>query len=239
MSLPEFKGFPVECAEFYAGLRENNRKAWFDEHRDDFEKAVMEPARLFVYQMGGALKAISPDIIADSRINRSIFRPYRDTRFAHDKTPYKTHLGIFFWEGKLAKMDCPGFYFHLEPPMVMLGVGNHCFSKELLSFYRDSAADPVHGKALKTAIEEVSSRGAYEIGIRKYKQVPRGFDKNHENAYLLLFSGLTASCEMPAPRELHSGDLVDWCFKKFKDMAPIQKWLVAMNERMIKAKKIT
>lgn len=237
MLVPVFKGFPLECVEFYRQLRENNRKAWFDDHREEFEKNVMAPARIFVYEMGNALKKISPNIIADSRINRSIFRPYRDTRFAHDKTPYKTHLGIFFWEGKLAKMDCPGFYFHLEPPMVMLGVGNHCFSRDILNFYRESVADPTHGKALKKAVHDVLSKGEYEIGIKKYKQVPRGYDKNHPNAELLMFAGLTASCETPLPAELYSGELVDWCLKRFTEMRPIHEWLVNMNERMIKKPK--
>ncbi len=239
MSLPQFNGFPPGCVEFYQQLRLNNRKAWFDEHRDDFEKNVMEPARLFVYHMGVALKKIADGIVADSRINRSIFRPYRDTRFAHDKTPYKTHLGIFFWEGNLAKMDCPGFYFHLEPPIVMLGVGNHCFSRELLSFYRESAVDPKHGKTLRESIGEVSSKGNYEIGIKKYKQVPRGFDKNHPNSDLLLLAGLTAFCEMPIPAELHSAELVGWCLDRFKDMAPIHRWLVDMNKRMTEKRKIS
>ncbi len=232
--MPEnvFEGFPPECINFYEQLRINNRKTWFEEHRQEFDKNVMAPARLFVCDMGIALKKISPHIVADPRINRSIFRPFRDTRFSHDKTPYKTHLGIFFWEGRLAKMDCPGFYFHLEPPTLMLGVGNHCFSKDLLTLYRESVADPVNGKALRKAIEEVTSKGDYEIGIKKYKQVPRGFDRNHQNKDLLLFSGLTASCEMPIPAEINSSVLVDFCFEKFRDMRSIHRWLVKMNQRI-------
>ncbi|MCX5862175.1 MAG: DUF2461 family protein [Deltaproteobacteria bacterium] len=53
------------------------------------------------YEMGRALKKMSPLVVADPRVNKSIFRAFRDTRFSKDKTPYKTHLGIFFWEGEL------------------------------------------------------------------------------------------------------------------------------------------
>lgn len=121
--------------------------------------------------------------------------------------------------------------------MVMLGVGNHCFSRDILNFYRESVADPTHGKALKKAVHDVLSKGEYEIGIKKYKQVPRGYDKNHPNAELLMFAGLTASCEKPLPAELYSGELVDWCLKRFTEMRPIHEWLVNMNERMIKKPK--
>lgn len=237
MSVRIFYGFPEACLDFFEQLRNNNRKQWFDEHREDFEKNVMTPARLFVHDMGNALREIAPGIIADSRMNRSIFRPYRDTRFSHNKTPYKTHLGIFFWEGRMAKMDCPGFYFHLEPPTIMLGVGNHCFSRDHLEQYRQSVVDPVHGKSLNNAIRKVVSKGPYEIGVEKYKKVPRGCDKNHENARLLLLAGLTASCEMPAPDELMSNQLIDFCFERFRDMQPIHKWLVEMNERIMKSTK--
>ncbi len=232
-----FSGFPSGCVKFYEELRQNNRKLWFEERRADFEKNVMEPARLFVHDMGLAIKKIVPGIIADTRYGRSIFRPYRDTRFSHNKFPYKNHLGIFFWEGRLAKMDCPGFYFHLEPPILMLGVGNHSFSNDLLHFYRESVVHPKHGKSLVKAIREVESKGAYEIGIQKFKQVPRGFDRNHENRDLLLFGGLTASCEMALPEILGSPELIDFCFQKFQDMRPVHQWLAEMNERVMKSRK--
>ena len=172
-----FKGFPVECVKFYDELRKNNTKAWFDEHKPDFEKYVMEPARDFVMEMGLALKKISPGIIADTRYSKSIFRPFRDTRVSKDKKPYKTHLGIFFWEGRLAKMDCPGFYFHLEPPMLLIAAGNHCFSKPILDLYRESVVDTKFGKALAKAVKNV-------VEGKVTDTVPASILKRHRNCWL-------------------------------------------------------
>lgn len=233
-SKSHFNGFPKECVTFYTELQKNNTREWFTEHKGDFEKFVMAPACDFVGEMGNALKTLSPGIVADPRVNKSIFRPYRDTRFSKDKTPYKTHLGIFFWEGSLAKMDCPGFYFHLEPPIVMLGVGNHCFSKQLLELYRESVVDPKLGKALAKAVKQVQSKGAYEIGEKQYKKVPRGYDKNHENAELLLMGGLTAAYSTPLPDALYSSDFIGYALEKFRDMAPIHTWLLEIIGRLKK-----
>ena len=83
----------------------------------------MTPARLFVGEMGARLKKLSPGVQADPRVDKSIFRIFRDTRFSRDKTPYKTHLGIWFWEGDGPRMECSGFYFHLDPPKLMNGSG--------------------------------------------------------------------------------------------------------------------
>ena len=229
-----FKGFPVECVDFYNKLRDHNSKAWFDEHKADFEKHVMEPARLFVAAMGEELRKISPAIVADTRYNQSIFRPFRDIRFSKDKSPYKDHLGIFFWEGALPKMDCPGYYFHLQPPNLMLGVGNHCFSKDIMELYRDCVVDPRLGPDLRKALAEVQTRGEYEIGVKKFKKTPRGYDKDHMNADLLLFSGLTAHCETRIPESLYSMDIIQYCRKRYEDMAPIHRWLVSMLKKIKK-----
>ncbi|MFH1117968.1 MAG: DUF2461 domain-containing protein [Pseudomonadota bacterium] len=225
-----FDGFPKDAAAFYRDLAENNNKEWFTSHKREFEQHVMAPARDFVYEMGKRLREIAPGITADPRVNKSIFRPYRDTRFSKDKTPYKTHLGIFFWTGALRKMDCPGYYLHLEPPIVLLGVGNHCFSNSLLQVYRDSVVDPILGPALAEAVETVRSQGDYEIGIKHYKKTPRGYDKDHANAEFLLFNGLTAAFTTDIPQEFHSKDLPDYAFERFRDMSSIQKWLSRMIE---------
>jgi uncharacterized protein (TIGR02453 family) len=229
-----FQGFPRESVAFYTQLASNNNKEWFQEHKSEFDRFVMEPARDFVADMGNLLREISPGIVADPRLDRSIFRHYRDTRFSKDKSPYKTHLGIFFWEGNRVKMDCPGYYFHLEPPIILVAAGNHCFSKPVLEQYRDSVVDPQQGPALKRAVEAVKSKGIYEVGEKHYKKTPRGYDPNHENAEFLLFNGLTAYVTARIPEELYSSAILDYCFERFRDMQPIHAWLLDMIRSMAK-----
>ena len=228
----QFNGFSKQTVEFLKKLAQNNNKQWFAEHKSDFEQHVMVPARDFVEAMGDRLRKIAPGVVADPRTDKSIFRIYRDVRFSKDKSPYKNHLGIFWWEGNRPKMDCPGFYFHLEPPNLLIGVGNHCFSKPLLQAYRDFAVDPKHGPALAKAIKDVTKKGDYEIGVKHYKKTPRGYDPNHRNAELLLHNGLTAATMEKIPKELYSKELIDYVFARFKDMAPIHKWLLSMIQRM-------
>lgn len=225
-----FKGFPRESVAFYDQLKEHNDKAWFAEHKGEFEEHVILPARDFVVAMGERLRALSPHIIADARQDRSIFRVYRDTRFSKDKSPYKTHLGIFFWEGKLTKMDCPGYYFHLEPPLLMLAAGNHCFSKKILGPYRDAVVDPVQGPALAKAVTKVEKHQGYSVGGEHYARTPRGYDPNHPNADLLRYNGLYAMTATPVPDELFSSDIIEYCFSRFNTMAPIHEWLVKMTD---------
>lgn len=225
-----FTGFPKAAVQFLKDLAKNNDKAWFNDHKETFTSQLLQPAQTFVVAMGKKLETIAPDIHVDPRTDKSIFRIYRDTRFSADKSPYKTHLGIFWWEGDRPKMECSGFYFHLEPPNLFLGCGIHMFSKPLLKTYRESVVDKKPGSALVEAIKAVSKKG--KVGGKHYKQIPRGFDADHPNAEYLLYDGLHAMTEAKIPEQLYSEALVDYCFKWFKEMSPLHRWLVEMTKRV-------
>lgn len=229
---PQFSGFPRECIRFYRDLAKNNNKHWFEQHRGEFEEYVMAPARLFVESMGDALARLSPAIHADPRTDRSIFRIYRDVRFSRDKRPFKTNLAIWFWEGPGPRMECSGYYFHLEPGALMLGAGIYMFPKQMLKAYRDSVIDPKQGPALTKAVKAVQGKGPYGLGGEFYKKTPRGYPADHANAGLLLYNGLWAGMEGPVPPELYSSSLVDYCFKRYKDMAPVHEWLLKLTGRV-------
>lgn len=233
--LSGFSGFPRAAVSFLEDLAQNNDKAWFEKHRGVFEEKVLAPARSFVLEMGWRLKELSPEIIADPRVNRSLFRLNRDTRFSRDKTPYKTHLALWFWEGPGKRMECSGYYFHLEPPELMLGVGLYCFPEPMLKEYRRSVVHPRHGPALARAIRQVSRKGPSSLGGRHYKRTPRGFDPQDPNASLLLHNGLYAAVWSAIPPELYSSALVDYCFERFKDMSPLHHWLLALTRRVASA----
>ena len=108
-----FQGFTRETVRFFVDLKTNNNKQWFEQHRMTYETQVLEPAKAFVRAMAPRLKTISQNIIAVPKINKSLFRINRDTRFSLDPSPYKTNLGIYFWEGGPSRLECSGFYFHV------------------------------------------------------------------------------------------------------------------------------
>jgi uncharacterized protein (TIGR02453 family) len=230
-STSTFSGFIQEGVRFLTDIKTNNHKSWFEAHKEDFELGLMAPAREFVMALGERLQTIAPGIHADPRVNGSIFRIHRDTRFSMDKTPYKTHLGIWLWEGSWPKLECPGFYFHLEPPTMMVGGGLHIFSDPLLQTYRDSVVDPEYGSELDEALKQVAQAGNYQVSGKHYKRVPRGFDPHHPRAELLQFNGLSLGFETPIPDELYSPGLVDYCYSKYVDMLPLHTWLLRMTER--------
>ena len=66
--------------------RTTTRKAFWTAHKDVYDEQVKAP-------LVALAAALGPEFG-----EAKLFRPYRDIRFAKDKTPYKTHEGVWFGE---------------------------------------------------------------------------------------------------------------------------------------------
>ena len=116
--------FDPEFFEFLADLAANNDREWFAANKARYEAEVLEPALAFIEDFGYRLREISPNFVADPRrTGGSLFRIYRDTRFAKDKTPFKTHTGMQFRHVAGKDVHAPGFYLHLDPAESFAGGG--------------------------------------------------------------------------------------------------------------------
>jgi uncharacterized protein (TIGR02453 family) len=223
-----FDGFAPGALDFLSGLAQNNDRAWFTQHRDEYEQLLLEPARDLVVALGEELDRRGLAVHADPRVNGSIFRINRDTRFSKDKTPYKTHLDLWVWQGEGPSRLCPGFFFRLTSDALLLGAGKHHFEPPLLERYRAAVAEPARGGALVEAVEAVE-RAGHELGGRRYKRQPAGYEAEGRRAELLLHDGLFAYTELrPAPPETHTRELPSLCAQRFAELEPVQAWLVAL-----------
>jgi uncharacterized protein (TIGR02453 family) len=219
-----FSGFPRQYFTFFNQLKKNNTREWFEEHRSDYEEVVMHPAREFVMAMGKKLRKIAPGLNAIPKINQSLFKINRDVRFSNDKSPYKTYMGIWLWEGGGKRMESSGFYLHVENKNVLIGVGIKLFPKPLLDRYRQAVVDKKQGPALAGAVKKVTAKG-YLIDGKHFKKVPRGYDPAHPHAEYLLYNGLTARIEEKVPDLFYSDAVIDYAYGHYKNMLPLHRWL--------------
>lgn len=220
-----FTGFPRKTLSFLGGLTINNNKGWFEANRGEYDEYYVAPARAFVTAMGPRLRKLSPGVQAEPKVNGSLMRIHRDTRFSKDKTPYKDHLDLIFWEGEGKSRECPGFFFRLTAKKLFLGAGKHGFDSTQLGAYRAAVDDNRTGRQLARVLDKLP--GGYEVGGQHYKKVPRGFAGDHERGDLLRHNALHAAIEMNTPKEAHGPEFVDFCIRHFEVVAPIHRWLVA------------
>lgn len=229
MTAPRFNGFPQETLAFLRGLTENN-------NREQQPHLVQRPPcrlRGLLSRSRNSLRRgvrprlvseVSPETRYQARVGGSLFRINRDVRFSRDKSPYKSHIDLWFWQGDRRGWESPGFFMRLLPDALILGAGIHHFSREQLSAYREAVVDPQSGAALQTVANSVNDAG-FVLGEATRKTVPRGFDPAHERAGFLLYDGLAAHLEEPVPAELHTPRFVDYSLDRFKPLKPVNDWL--------------
>jgi uncharacterized protein (TIGR02453 family) len=226
-----FAGFSPELPRFLGTLRDNNSRESFAAHRAEYDKYLLAPARSFVIAIGELLQSrLGQDIHAEPKVFGSILPINRDTRFSPDKTPYKTHLDLWFWEGGVAGQSRhrPGYFFRLTPESLILGAGMHAFSADSgddqLETYRRGVLDQTVGPRL----DEIARTLGLEIQGRTYKRVPAGLPSEHPRADWLRHTGLFAQVEQSIPTELYTPALPKFCLATYMRLAPLQQWLVQL-----------
>jgi len=220
-----YKGYTVNGIDFLKDLKENNNREWFHENKNIYRKYVEKPSKELFEEILFRLPEVTK-----KPVSGKIFRIYRDVRFSKDKTPYKTNVRMCFYCSGGDMSGCgskPNFYFSLEPDNIIIGLGNHEFSKESLELYRHSIDDDKKGKQLKKISASFASKDNYRINEPKLKRVPSGFDKDHPRSDLLRHKGFSVWYDKNNP-DLTNPDLADYILDKFKDMKPVYNWLISM-----------
>ncbi|MDQ6971852.1 MAG: DUF2461 domain-containing protein [Mariprofundaceae bacterium] len=171
-------GFSEQSFEFLRKLGENNKRDWFNAHKDEYEGAVREPARAFIRAMAPELARIAPQFVSDDRkMGGSLMRVYRDVRFSKNKQPYKTNIGIQFRHKQGKDVHAPGFYLHIEMHEVFVGAGIwHPDSQTLKKIRTYIDAHPTRWE------EALGAKGFAEwfhLSGESLKRPPRGYDAEH------------------------------------------------------------
>ena len=220
-----FEGFSAETIFFLKNLKDNNNREWFLARKKDYTKKVLKPAGQFVVDLGELLQKLSPGIHADPKVNRSISRIYGDTRYATDQDPYKTYLGIWFWQGSKKFHKSPGYYFELKPDQIYLSAGIKSFSRKDLHSYREAVVDSKKGDELVKITDKIQENSNYHLNEAHYKRIPESYQAQGEKADLIRCNGLLVSTEMPIPSELYNRNLLKFVSQIFKDFSFLENWL--------------
>ena len=170
--MPDNAYFSSELFQFLRRLKKNNKRDWFAKNKGQYQELVVEPALLFINDFALPLAKLSPFFVADARPSRgSLFRIYRDTRFSHDKRPFKTHVGIRFHHASCKDAHAPVFYLHLEP--------DGCFAAAGIWHPENRALTGVRSAIVKEPERWAVIRKKIELEGGSLARPPRGFDPKH------------------------------------------------------------
>ncbi len=203
-----FAGFPAAAFEFYQQLELDNTRSFWLENKHVYDSAIKEP---FAELSGAVTKPYGA---------LRLFRPYRDVRFAKDKTPYKTQAGaVGESEGGVS------FYVAISATGMYVGSGMYQLSPDQLDRWRTAVDNAKKGAAIEKVTATLRSAG-YEIGsMEALKTAPRGFAKDHPRVELLRMKGLTSGRSFPNAKWIHTANALDRITGAWDDAKPLRTWL--------------
>lgn len=228
--------FSKETFTFLRQLARNNSREWFTAHKDAYETHVRGPALRLITDLADPLRDISPQLTAVPKaVGGSLFRIHRDTRFAGDKRPYKTHAGMYFSHAAAAKtaradagnaamgrLDAPGLYLHIEPGQCFAGGGIWHPQTQTTRLIRDYIVS--NPASWKKATRDPKFLKQFALGGDSLVRPPKGYDPEHELIGDLKRKDFIASTTL-ADDDLLRPDLVRHLIARYRLMAPMLDWL--------------
>jgi uncharacterized protein (TIGR02453 family) len=206
-----FTGFPVAALDFYDDLEMDNTKSFWEANKPVYKDAVETP-------MKSLTAALEPEFGT-----AKVFRPYRDVRFAKDKTPYKTHQGAFVGAG-----PATGWYVEISARGTRVGGGFYDAEGRRLAAVREAMAEEKSGKALERVLKKLEKDG-FEIGGDQLKTSPRGYDADHPRIHLLRHKQLFVGRSYGFEDDAINAGLVDRVREDWKSLRPLISWLTAVR----------
>lgn len=200
-----FAGFPAAAFEFYEDLEEDNSKTFWQAHKQQYDLAVRAPMVALM------------ETLADEFGAAKVFRPYRDVRFSHDKTPYKTHQGAYVKTAPGA-----GWYAEIGAPCFRTGGGFYRADGAALKRVRNQIAG-AKGDAFAKLVAKLERKG-WERHGEQLKTAPRGFDADHPRIDLLRHKSLSLS--RPIEEDLvGTAQLAERVRGDWRELRPFVEWL--------------
>ena len=203
-----FTGFPEAALDFYDDLELDNTKSFWAAHKHVYDEAV----RLPMLALTAAL--------AEEFGTAKVFRPYRDVRFAKDKTPYKNHQGAFVAVG-----PATGWYVEIGSPGMRVGGGFYHAGGVDLARIR-TAIDTEHsGQELARMVRGLEEEG-FVIHGEQLKTTPRGYSADHPRVDLLRYKSMALG-KSYGFENLNTPDVLDRVRDDWRALRPLVEWVRA------------
>lgn len=220
---PGFRGFTPRTVAFLHKLSQNNNRDWFQAHKAEYERDLLEPALDFIQALERPLARLSPRLLCvPKRVGGSLLRIYRDTRFAHDKRPYKTNLGVHFRHDAFRDIHGPGYYFHIGLDECFIGSGIWHPDPPTATRIRQHIVD--QPRAWQAARRIAADGAAFQFFGEQLKRVPRGFPADHRAVEDLKRKDFIVTCRFDEGL-LFEPEIVDFVAERYAEAAPLMRFL--------------
>jgi uncharacterized protein (TIGR02453 family) len=212
--------------KFLKDLKKNNNRAWFEEHRRQYEN-VKADFLLLVEQLITAIATFDKPI-GNQEAKNCTFRINRDVRFSKNKDPYKSNIAAYFnKDGK--KGIGAGYYLHIEPGRSFAAGGIWMPEPAVLAGIRQEI--DYSFKEWKNIISDKSFKKNFAEGIQgdSLTRPPKGYDENNPAIEFIKKKSFIVSRSF-TDAEVQSKSFVKDVAGTFKTMKPMIGFLNLSTE---------
>ncbi|HEV2886993.1 MAG TPA: DUF2461 domain-containing protein [Jatrophihabitans sp.] len=199
-----FEGIAFAALDFYEDLEADNSKSFWTAHRHIYDEQVKAPLQELAAELGPEFGTAK------------FFRPFRDVRFAKDKTPYKTHQGVYFPESRR--------YLQVSAAGLYASGGYYEMASDQVSRFRRAVTEDLPGQFLLQAIK-LAEKSRLVVRGEQLSRIPAGFPKDHPRQELLRHKSIWATREFGCPDWLQTPRAKTEVVKAWRAMQPLIDWL--------------
>jgi len=210
----------LKVIQFLNELSENNNREWFQKNKKWYDES-REKVLFLTEVVINEIRKFDPDVpLLEPK--DCLFRIFRDVRFSHDKSPYKTNFGSFIAKGG-RKSSYAGYYFHIEPSGSFVGGGIYMPAAEPLKAIRDYIAE--NGEEFLLLTNNKNFKKVYpEMMDDKLKMAPKGYSPDHEFINLLRYKSFAFSSQFDKSQIL-ADNYIEKLVHSFKTLQPVNRFL--------------
>jgi uncharacterized protein (TIGR02453 family) len=221
-----FAGIGRKAGRLIAELAHRQDKVWYAEHKAELEAQVYVPLRALFEEALPRVARLYPR----QEMTLKIFRIHRDVRFSNDKTPYKDHAsGVLIVGAKKEPNTGAGALYLQVGPEEGAAAGMWSMEGDELKRYRSAVLDQRRGAQLEKLLKPLLASGYSVTSAARLKRAPKDVDPAHPRIALLRHKGLALDFPAIPPKVRHSKELLAWCLKSARDVAPILRWLLEVT----------
>lgn len=212
-----------ETLQFLEDLKANNNRDWFLANKKRYDIVKKEYHQL-IGDLLEAMKPLDPSLEM-LEIKNCTFRINRDIRFSKDKSPYKSHLGIWM-NTNPSGANAPGYYIHIEKGASFIAGGFYSpeapdlkkIRKEI-EFFHDDLQEIVNEPNFKKQFGDLNRSESNSL-----KTAPKGFEKDHPAIEFLKLKSFTVSQKLKDAELMHP-DFVKKSAEKLIVIKPLLEFL--------------
>jgi uncharacterized protein (TIGR02453 family) len=212
-----------DTLQFLEDLKANNNRDWFLENKKRYE-AFKKDFHQLIADLLDAMKPLDPSLEM-LEVKNCSFRINRDIRFSKDKSPYKSHIGIWISSGAKG-MNRSGYYIQIEKGASFIAGGLYCPETEDLkkmrkeiAYFHDDLEAILNEKEFKKEFKDFDRNEKNTL-----KNPPRGYEKDHPAIELLKLKSFESTQRIDIS-EVTKKDFVATMSKKLIVLKPLNDFI--------------